>query len=219
MSGVADEVDEAKEAHDREVVRSVRQQAIATAKAADITMTLLQEREALGMFPKIAGLARKLHDNATLQEKFEKIVVFKRGEDTHKRRLDRRVPTRWNSDFACLSAHLFFKDEVKIFTTSENKMSDYALTELQWGLAEHLVPVLELFNDLTNVFSQAEVPLIYKVVPMLESLEHALDRVYNANDGSPPVVRIAAKAALQVVGKYYALTDDNEVYRIAIGEC
>jgi hypothetical protein len=54
---------------------------------------------------------------------------------------------------------------------------------------------------------------------MLESLEHALDCVYSANDDSPPVICIAAKAALQVVGKYYALTDNNEVYRIAIGEC
>jgi hypothetical protein len=51
--GVADEVDEAKEAHDREVVRSVHQQAIATAKAANITMTSSAEREALGMFPKV----------------------------------------------------------------------------------------------------------------------------------------------------------------------
>ena len=33
----------------------------------------------------------------------------------------------------------------------------------------------------------------------------------------PSVIRIAAKAALLVIGKYYALTDDNEVYRIAIG--
>lgn len=60
-------------------------------------------------------------------------------------------------------------------------------------------------------------PLIYEVIPMLEKLEHALDCIYNAED-EPPVIRIAAQAALQVVGKYYALTDDNEVYRIAISE-
>lgn len=65
-----------KEAHDREAVRSVRQQAIAAAWEADITMTGLQEREALGMFPKIAGLARKLHDSPTLQENFEKTVIL-----------------------------------------------------------------------------------------------------------------------------------------------
>jgi hypothetical protein len=81
-----------------------------------------------------------------------------------------------------------------------------------------LIQVLfKLFNELTNLFSKANVPLIYEVIPMLEKLEHALDRIYNAKD-EPPVVRIAAQAALQVVGKYYALTDDNEVYRIAISK-
>ncbi|KAG2036217.1 hypothetical protein BDR03DRAFT_466694 [Suillus americanus] len=110
-------------------------------------------------------------------------------------------------------------DGVQIFTsTSEHGLRDYALTTAQWKLAEHLVPVLELFNDLTNVCSRAEVPLICDVVPMLESLEHSLDRVYNATE-EPAVIRIAAKAALQIVGKYYALTDDDEVYRIAIVMC
>jgi hypothetical protein len=39
---VPDEVDEAKEAHDCEVVRSIRQQAIKAAQEANITMTVLQ---------------------------------------------------------------------------------------------------------------------------------------------------------------------------------
>jgi hypothetical protein len=33
----------------------------------------------------------------------------------------------------------------------------------------------------------------------------------------PNVIRIAAKAVLLVVGKYYALSDECELYRIAIG--
>ena len=35
---------------------------------------------------------------------------------------------------------------------------------------------------------------------------------------APSVIRTAATAGLIMVGKYYALTDDNEVYRIAMGE-
>jgi hypothetical protein len=91
----------------------------------------------------VAGLARKVHDSTTLQEQFEKTVVYKRGEDSQKRHLDRRVPTRWNSDFACLSTHLYFKEEVQLFTMQKN-LPDYALTSAQWKLAEHLVPVLEV---------------------------------------------------------------------------
>jgi hypothetical protein len=78
--------------------------------------------------------------------------------------------------------------------------------------------LLQIFQDLTDLFSRAEVPLVHEVVPMLEALEHALQSVYEQEHGDlPPVIRIAAKAALLVLGRYYARTDDCEVYRIAMG--
>jgi hypothetical protein len=53
---------------------------------------------------------------------------------------------------------------------------------------------------------------------MMEALEHHLcDVVKMAHAPLASVIRIAAKAALLVVGKYYALSDDCELYRIAIG--
>lgn len=51
---------------------------------------------------------------------------------------------------------------------------------------------------------------------MLESLEHDLTEV-SSSPSLPSVIRIAALAGLLVISKYYALTDDNEVYRIAMG--
>jgi hypothetical protein len=76
---------------------------------------------------------------------------------------------------------------------------------------------LQIFEDITRLFSRAEVPLVYEVIPMLENLEDQLTNI--RNDASlPDVIRIAAIAALIVVGKYYALTDDTEVYRIAISK-
>jgi hypothetical protein len=50
---------------------------------------------------------------------------------------------------------------------------------------------------------------------MLEALEDQLTNVRN-DANLPNVIRVAAIAALEVVGKYYALTDECEVYRIAI---
>lgn len=50
---------------------------------------------------------------------------------------------------------------------------------------------------------------------MLKKLEHMMVEVSRDVELSA-IVRIAALAALEVIGKYYALTDDNEVYRIAI---
>ncbi|KAF7969646.1 hypothetical protein HWV62_26741 [Athelia sp. TMB] len=79
------------------------------------------------------------------------------------------------------------------------------------------VTTAPLYKKKTNLFSQKEVPLIYEVIPMLEEMEHQLTNVRNSYD-MPKVIRIAAQAALFVIEKYYALTDDNEVYRIAIGK-
>jgi hypothetical protein len=54
---------------------------------------------------------------------------------------------------------------------------------------------------------------------MLELLEHRLHGVRDQKHGPlPAVIRVAAQAALLVIAKYYALSDDNEVYRIAIGK-
>jgi hypothetical protein len=78
----------------------------------------------------------------------------------------------------------------------------------------------QIFSDFTLLFSRAEVPLVHDVVPMMEDLEHSLDSVWNqTHQQLPAVIRIAAKAALHVLGKYYALSDDSEVYRIAIVMC
>jgi hypothetical protein len=51
---------------------------------------------------------------------------------------------------------------------------------------------------------------------MLEVIDHQIVAVRDAQD-LPNVIRIAVQAALFVISKYYSLTDDNEVYRIAIG--
>ena len=58
--------------------------------------------------------------------------------------------------------------------------------------------------------------MVHEVIPMLEAMEHDLTKVQDSLE-LPTIIRIAAIAALLIVSKYYALTDDNEVYRIAIG--
>ncbi|KAJ6547933.1 hypothetical protein DFH09DRAFT_926647 [Mycena vulgaris] len=208
-------MDEDKAAHDEETIRSVHKQAIAQAEQDYfLHMTMQEQSEALTLFPK-ASLARRVHDAPTLQDKFEKLVAAN-DSSGQKVSLDRRVPTRWNSDLACLAAHVLFKTPVK--QLASDGLSEYALTPAQWKLAKQLESVLEIFEDRTRLFSQAEVPLIYEVIPMLEALE---DKLMNVRDDPelPTVIRIAAIASLIVVGKYYALSDDAEVYRIAIIMC
>ncbi|KAG1719767.1 uncharacterized protein EDB91DRAFT_1231303 [Suillus paluster] len=229
------EIDADKDAHDKEVVSAVHRDALNTGKEMGLLITSAEQREALGLFPRagilffiincsnlmqqVAGLAKRLHDSANLQAAFERIVTIEGGGPSQKKTLDRRVPTRWNSDFACLKTHMSFEKEIKLFTSQEaNGLQIYALTVTQWKLTKQLIPVLEIFDDLTNRFSQAEVPLVHEVIPMLERLEHMMVKVSRDTELSA-IVRVAALAALQVIGKYYALTDDNEVYRIAIIMC
>ncbi|KAL6302973.1 hypothetical protein BKA93DRAFT_735840 [Sparassis latifolia] len=215
-------VDDGKAAHDDAAVKSVHAQAVNIAREEfGIEMTPKEESEALGLFAKVAGLACHLHDSPTLQQKFEKLVDAQPELSGMKKALDRRVVTRWNSDFTCLAAHIYFEIPVKQLTSNDrNDLQLYALSHMQWRLAKQLEPVLEIFQDLTNLFSQAKVPLVHETVPMLERLEHQLTAICDdAEMELPAVIRITAQASLPVVGKYYALTDDTDVYQIAIAMC
>ena len=94
----------------------------------------------------MAGLACRVHNSPTLQEKFEKLVDAQTDFDPgQKQTLTRRVPTCWNSDLDCLAAHIAFETPVKQLTSnSSNKLKQYALTEEQWKLAKQLGKVLEV---------------------------------------------------------------------------
>jgi hypothetical protein len=134
---------------------------------------------------------------------------------------------------------------------SEYKLQWYHLSEEQWELAEDIQEVLkaftsfiflfnsiliskQLFKDVTQLFSQAEVPLIVDALPMLfhihDSLNAAaLDQPHgdgddDDDDGSlstsgetPAVIRIAAHAGVLLIEKYVDLIWDCEIYVIAIG--
>ena len=93
----------------------------------------------------MAGLARCVHDNSTLKEKFDILVSNDKNLPGDKTALDRHVPTCWNSDLICLDAHLYFRSPVKQLTgTAINKLQAYQLLEEQWNLAETLSAILEV---------------------------------------------------------------------------
>jgi len=78
-----------------------------------------------------------------LKEDFDRLVEQNSSRDGFKHVLERRVPTRWNSDFTCLKSHLHFRYEVEQLTgASRNKLSAYRLTPSQWDLAIDLVEAL-----------------------------------------------------------------------------
>lgn len=71
---------------------------------------------------------------------------------------------------------------------------------------------------MTNIFSQAEVPLIVEVIPTLEVLREGLigARDDKKNDISD-VIRVACQAGLLLIDKYSMFAEDCDIYIIAIG--
>ena len=80
-----------------------------------------------------------------MKEKFDNLVQADKDLSGDKETLDRRVPTRWNSDLACLDAHLYFRNPIEQLTGSAaNKLQAFRLSDDQWSLAETLSAILEV---------------------------------------------------------------------------
>jgi hypothetical protein len=79
-------------------------------------------------------------------------------------------------------------------------------------------PSFQRFQTVTDLF-QSHTPLIHEVIPALEGLEAAFVQVRDSvNKDLPNVIRAAAHAALEVIAKYYSLSDDCTVLAMAMGE-
>ncbi|KAF8833539.1 hypothetical protein BDN67DRAFT_916742 [Paxillus ammoniavirescens] len=202
-------------AHDVQVTKSLRNTAIREMAQQGIVIDEAENKAALGIFPKVAGLAKKVHDSTTIGEQFAKLCITNQEVlSGNKEALDRRVPTRWNSDLACLDAHIYFRPVIQQLTASAD-LKSFRLTEAQWPLAVVLADVLSLLSDPTKIFSTAGTPLVPAAVPMLTQLEGAFRNV--SNDANvPSVVRVAAHAGVLLSEKYYNLLEECEVYRLSI---
>jgi hypothetical protein len=65
----------------------------------------------------------------------------------------------------------------------------------------------QVFDDVTHLFSQAEVPLVHETVPLFERLEKQLnDIIDNYGVSLPPVICVAAYAAHLMLQKYIRKT-------------
>lgn len=91
----------------------------------------------------MAGLARRVHDSATLREKFDRLVADDEELQGTRRTLTRRVPTRWNSDLQCILSHLYFKEVIEQLTATPSlNLKAYRLSSDQWSIAEDVSEVL-----------------------------------------------------------------------------
>jgi hypothetical protein len=74
---------------------------------------------------------------------------------------------------------------------------------------------LQIFLQATKKISQNKVPLLHEVIPIVDIITRALDD-YADDVTKLPVVRAAAQRGRAMVNKYYSLTDDSIMYRLAM---
>ena len=139
LAGTGDQTDDARTTEINEKVSAFRTQAIEEARKLGIQVSSEEATVALGLFPKVAGLARRLHDSSTLQSKFARLITV--GQITA---LVRRVTTRWNTDFDCLQSHITLECEIIALIAMEPCLKKYLLTGEQWELARVLAKQLEV---------------------------------------------------------------------------
>ncbi|KAG9091288.1 hypothetical protein FRC06_000636, partial [Ceratobasidium sp. 370] len=170
----------------------------------------------------VAGLARRVKDSALFTASFEELIDKDPELEGDARALPTRCATRWNTDCVCIKGHLHFKTPVQWLTSNPRfKLKKYALTDEQWTLAAELSDVLEVFQEPTDHFSQAEVPLIHETLPEMLTLR---SRLYNIRDdvlgrGLHRVTRVAAEAALQVFDKYMGTMEESDLYTMSVVMC
>ena len=70
----------------------------------------------------------------------------------------------------------------------------------------------------TNEISKNKIPLIHQVIPIFDIITTALEDTID-NDTLPLVVRHAALQGFFMLNKYYSLTDESIVYRVAMSTC
>ena len=63
--------------------------------------------------------------------------------------------------------------------------------------------------------SHAKTPLLHQVIPYMDSLTASLDD-FHANTDLNPVVHIAADHGRVVIDKFYGMTDELHLFRMAM---
>ncbi|KAH7335880.1 hypothetical protein B0J17DRAFT_543438, partial [Rhizoctonia solani] len=77
---------------------------------------------------------------------------------------------------------------------------------------------LQIFKEITNLFSQSGVPLVHEAVPMFIRMRRKLEQVGDNKPGNlEPIIRVAAHYSLLVFDKYMGLFKESEFYWITLG--
>jgi hypothetical protein len=140
--------------------------------------------------------------------------------------LIRDVITRWNTLTEVIGRALQLREPLSHLVTLEQhnkgsrgvRLNRFKLSKQKWELLGQLHPLLDRFLVATKKISKSKTPLLHEVIPVFDVLTRALDD-YVDDATKFPIVRAAARRGRSMMNKYYSLTDDSIVYRIAMCTC
>ncbi|KAF8591457.1 hypothetical protein K439DRAFT_1327204, partial [Ramaria rubella] len=71
------------------------------------------------------------------------------------------------------------------------------------------------FLQATKCMFSSKIPRIFEVIPIIDILTATLDQ-YSSGNSLFPAVRAAAAKGCDILNKYYSLTDESIIYRVAM---
>ncbi|KAF9059142.1 hypothetical protein BDP27DRAFT_1239377, partial [Rhodocollybia butyracea] len=136
------------------------------------------------------------------------------GTNFKDRILPRDVTTRWNSTYDMLAAFIKMKDVVNLFLDrASNGLSDYCLSEGEWDAINDLI-----LKDATLFFSSNS-PNISAIIPTMDAINKVFaSEIIDSKELCAPLCH-ALGIGKRTLNKYYALTDNSDIYRVAMGKC
>ncbi|KAJ7855970.1 hypothetical protein B0H14DRAFT_3644873 [Mycena olivaceomarginata] len=108
------------------------------------------------------------------------------------------------------------KDVVSMMCSDRDlKLRQYTFSGEEWTILEQLEQILEAFILATEKISQAEVALVFEVIPLIDKFTTIFGQMID-NTSLHIAICHAANTGLIVLNKYYSFTDDSEIYQIAM---
>jgi hypothetical protein len=148
--------------------------------------------------------------------------------------MPRDVSTRWNSTYDMLKFAYAYREAIdKITGERAMKLREYELLESEWETVKQLRDSLkvwiyiyfhyystdlaiQVFKQVTLEFS-TDTPCTAAVIPAMDKMHTDLTAAVENVEYSP-ALQAALSLGKDVLDKYYSLSDESEVYRIAMGD-
>ncbi|PBK68119.1 hypothetical protein ARMSODRAFT_888390 [Armillaria solidipes] len=112
---------------------------------------------------------------------------------------------------------LHYQVAVKKFSADmDNDLRAFELSWEEWKAVGDLCDMLKVLKDATLYFSHAGTPTLATVIPAMDVIDKvfATAAVNNTKFSAP--IRASLLVAKRTLNRYYQLTDDSDVYRIAM---